>query len=246
MAVVDPGYAGDLAVVKANRATVLGYLSLGELNDQRPQFAAARDRGLLLTENPNWKGAWFADIRKTGWQELVVDEMATAILTRGFDGLFLDTLDSALHLETTDPKRYAGMADAAVAMLLRLQQRHPGARLLVNGAIPLAGRVAPAVQWFAVESSMTDWDFATKTARWRRDDERRWATDRLAAAKALNPRMLVFTLDYWDAADRDGALAIYRRQRDAGFVPYVATIALDRVVPEPSAVTPTGPAGGGR
>ncbi len=243
VAVVDPGYAGDLAVVRASRTVVLGYLSLGELNDQRSQFAAARDQGLLLRENPNWKGAWFADIRKPGWQRLVVDEMATAILARGFDGLFLDTLDSAMHLEATDPKRYAGMADAAVATLLALHERHPKARLLVNGAIPLAGRVVPAVQWFAVESSLTDWDFASKTARLRRDDERKWATDRLAAARVANPQLLVFTLDYWNVADRAGVQAVYRRQRQAGFVPYVATIALDRVVPEPADITPSGSAG---
>ncbi|MBM4343987.1 MAG: endo alpha-1,4 polygalactosaminidase [Deltaproteobacteria bacterium] len=237
VAVVDPSYAGDLAIVKAKRTMALGYLSLGELNDQRPQFAPARDQGLLLRENPNWKGAWFADIRKPGWQRLVIDEMADAILARGFDGLFLDTLDSALHLEATDPKQFQGMTDAAVAMLLHLHRRHPAARLLVNGAVPLAGRVAPAVQWFAVESSLTDWDFTTKKARWRTDDERQWAAGRLAKARIDQPNLLIFTLDYWDAADRDGVRAIYRKQREAGLVPYVATIELDRIVPEPGAAT---------
>ena len=47
---------------------------------------------------------------------------------------------------------------------------------------------------------------------------------------ALNPRLKLFTLDYWDPADRDGVRAIYREQRARGFAPYVSTPQLDRLI----------------
>jgi hypothetical protein len=47
------------------------------------------------------------------------------------------------------------------------------------------------------------------------------------------PRLRLFTLDYWDPEDSDGLAEIYRAQRCAGFIPYVATPDLTRIVPEP-------------
>lgn len=41
------------------------------------------------------------------------------------------------------------------------------------------------------------------------------------------------TLDYWNPADTAGLRRIYRAQRANGFLPYVATVELDRLVPEP-------------
>lgn len=236
--VIDPNYPGELAVLKANKAQVLGYISLGELNDQRPQFAAAKEQGLLLHENPNWKGAWLADIRKPGWQRLIVDEMAATLVARGFDGLFLDTLDSPLHLETTDSVRYAGMQKAAESLLAQLHAKFPHARLLMNGAVQLLGPCRQAVQWVAIESSLTTWNFESKSARWRTADERAWALNRLRQAAVENQQLRVFTLDYWPTVDVKAVGEIYRVQRATGFVPYVATIALDKVVAEPVAVTP--------
>ena len=57
--------------------------------------------------------------------------------------------------------------------------------------------------------------------------------DALKAAGALNPRLSLHTLDYWDPADVAGVRAIYDLQRANGFSPYVATVELDRLIPEP-------------
>lgn len=236
--VVDPNYKGEIAPLRRAGAKVLAYISLGELNASRATFARAQREGLLLEENPNWPGAWLVDVRLPGWRKLVVEERAKELLARGYDGLFLDTLESALHLQTRDAARYAGMQQAAVDLVRALHDRHPGAILLLNGALEVAGALAGAVDRVAVESSLTTWDFAKKAARWRTADERAWAMARAAKARAANPKLTIYTLDYWDPEDRAGLLRIYREQRKAGFVPYAATIALDRVVAEPPAETP--------
>ena len=232
--VVDGGYTGPLGELKARGAMVLAYLSLAEVSKQRAHFAQAQQAGLLVKENPNWPGAWMLEVRDERWRAMVVEQLAPALLARGFDGLFLDTVDSALHLEATEPKTYGGASDAAVDLILRLHRSAPRAKLMLNGAVPLLARLRGAVDMVAVESSMTDWDFARKTARWRRPDERKWATDRLAKARLANGDLRVFTLDYWPVDDAAGRARIYREQRAAGFVPYVATIALDRVIAEPT------------
>jgi hypothetical protein len=55
----------------------------------------------------------------------------------------------------------------------------------------------------------------------------------LQSALQRRPQLQVFTLDYWDPADRAGVARIYAEQRKNGFHPYVATVGLDRIVPEP-------------
>ena len=59
--------------------------------------------------------------------------------------------------------------------------------------------------------------------------------NRLRAARTANPALTLATLDYWDPSDRRGVADLYARERAAGFLPYVATLALDRLLPEHSA-----------
>jgi len=249
VAVVDDGWRGSVAALHQGRVPVLAYLSLGEINRQRATFDAARAAGLLVAENANWPGSWMIDIRNPRWHDMVCDEIAPAIAARGFDGLFLDTIDSPLHLEHTRPAQFKGARAAAIALLHRLHARHPALKLMLNGGVELWASLGGAVDWVAIESTATTWEFASRTARWRTPAEQSAIAHPIALARAARPELVVFTLDYWDPADTDGQRAIYRVQRGRGFVPYVAMTALDRVVPEPpSDATPTSvPAGfGGR
>lgn len=235
LVVLDPGFTGDLAAVKAKGAKVLAYLSLGEINEQRQEFAQARSMQLLLEANPNWPGAWAVDIRDPRWRAVIVQTVAPALLARGFDGLFLDTIDSSLWLETREPARFSGMKDAAVALISALHAASPASILVLNGGLEIAGPLRGIVDRIAIESTLSTWDFARKEPRWRSGDERAQALRRIAAARAANPKLEVYALDYWDPDDRASIATIYRSQRQAGLVPYVATIALDRVVAEPVA-----------
>lgn len=237
--VVDSGFLGKVAPLKAKKSTVLAYISLGELNAQRAQFAEAQKMGLLVLENPNWPGAWMVDVRDPRWHALVVDVLASPLMARGFDGFFLDTVDSALNLEQQDPQKYKGMRAGVIQLIQRLHHKFPQAKLLMNGALGLVADLQAEVQMVAVESSLTDWNFQTKTPSWRKPDDRTWALNQMHKAKAANPHLQIFTLDYWNAADKPGVAAIYQQQRADGFIPYVATIGLDRIVPEPK--VPPGP-----
>jgi len=66
------------------------------------------------------------------------------------------------------------------------------------------------------------------------DSDWEWQAGRLRTAKARNPALSLMTLDYWDPADTKQVAALYARERAAGFSPYVATLALDRLMPEPA------------
>lgn len=112
--------------------TLLGYLSVGEVETHRPWFGRVKGWGILDQENPNWPGSFYVDVRDRRWVKLVVEELVPAILREGFHGVFLDTLDNPPHLERTDPKRWRGMTDAAAALVRAIRRNWPDIGLMQN------------------------------------------------------------------------------------------------------------------
>ena len=213
---------------------VLGYLSLGEVNEGRPYFAEIKDAGLLLGENANWKGSYFVDVRDPRWTRRVIDELVPAILRRGFHGIFMDTLDNPGHLERLDAKANAGMVEAAARLVRALRRNFPRMTIVLNRGYDLLPAVERDIDMVLGESVFTDYNFDAK--RYERVDDQtyRQQVDLLQAAARRQPKLKVLTLDYWDPGDPKGIAEVYRVQQENGFHPYVATVDLDRVVPRPS------------
>ncbi len=213
--------------------TLLGYLSLGEVEQDREYFADVKAEKILLQENENWKGSYFVDLRDPRWTKRVLDQLIPGILRRGFDGLFFDTLDNAPHLEQTDPDRYRGMTAAAVSLVRAIRLRYPGIKIMLNRAYEILPQVEQQIDMELGESVFADYDFGTKPYRLVQRDLYREQVKLLQAVQKRRPGLKIFTLDYWDPADIAGIARIYREQRANGFEPYVATVELDRIVREP-------------
>ncbi|MGH6983330.1 MAG: endo alpha-1,4 polygalactosaminidase [Stellaceae bacterium] len=234
LVVLDSESHPPLAPLITAGQALLGYISLGEVNDSRPYFAAIKRQGLLIEANPNWPGSFFLDIRLPEWRRRVVEALIPPILAAGFRGLFLDTLDSPLYLEDRSPKTFAGMREAARALIAAIRRAYPHITLMMNRAYALLPNVEVEIDVALGESVRSDYDIASKTYRLVPDDLYRQQVNILRAAQWRRPRLRVFTLDYWDPADVTGLRKIYAAERANGFDPYVATVDLDRLVPEPA------------
>ncbi len=219
--------------VAAAGATVLGYLSLGEIERHRAFFAGVQQMGILIGENPNWPGSFYVDLRDPRWHRLVIDRLAPAILAQGFHGLFLDTLDDPVELERRDPEKLRGMAAAAIALVADLRRAFPSAILMMNRGYGLLPEAGGSIDIALGESVCGTYDFAGKVYRAVPDAEYREQVQRLQEARKAHPSLRIFSLDYWDPADREGIRRIYRLERANGFNPYVATVGLDQLMKEP-------------
>lgn len=215
------------------RKTVIGYLSLGEVNEARPYFAEVKAESLFRGENENWKGSFFVDVRDPRWTKRVVEELVPEILRRGFQGIFIDTLDNPGHLERLDAKANAGMLEAAARLVRTLRRNFPRMIIVLNRGYDLLPAVERDIDMVLGESVYADYDFTEK--RYGKVDEAtyRQQVEILQAAARRQPRLKVLTLDYWDPNDAKGIAEIYRIQTANGFSPYVATVELDRLVPRP-------------
>jgi uncharacterized protein (TIGR01370 family) len=213
--------------------TLLGYLSLGEVEDHRRYFASVKAEKILLQENKDWKGSYFVDVRDPRWTRRVIEQLIPQILRRGFDGLFLDTLDNPAHLERVNPSRFRGMTAAAARLVRTIRLHFPTIKVMMNRGYEILPEVEGHIDMVLGESVFADYDFKTKSYRLVAPQLYQEQVKILQAARKRRPDLGIFTLDYWDPADKAGIARIYREQRANGFEPYVATVELDRIIPEP-------------
>jgi uncharacterized protein (TIGR01370 family) len=231
--VLDSRYHPRLQPLIDRGKSLLGYISLGEVEKYRPYYEKMDRQGILLGTNKNWPDSRYVDLRDPRWSRRVIENLIPAILHKGFNGIFLDTLDNAAHLERQDPKKYKGMADAAVQLVKAIRRNYPRIVIMMNRGYDILPRVARDIDIVLGESVYSDYDFKTKT--YQRVPKKRYELQvrSLKAARAADPNLKIFTLDYWRPEDRKGIERIYRTQRRNGFEPYVSTVKLQHVIPEP-------------
>ncbi|AEG48519.1 TM1410 hypothetical-related protein [Sphingobium chlorophenolicum L-1] len=231
--VLEPDFPRPLAPLRGHGSRLLGYISLGEVNAARP-FAAELDKaGALRQPNPNWPQARLVDLRDPAWTALVLDRLIPAILRKGYDGIFMDTLDNAEALERQDADRNKGMVAGAARLVQAIRKRFPAMAVMMNRGYALLPQVAPQIDLVLAEAMASRWNFTDGRYEMTSVEDWQWQADHLLAAKRINPRLGLATLDYWDPRDRATVASLYARERAAGFQPYVSTLALDRLIPEP-------------
>jgi len=212
---------------------IAGYLSIGEASPDYTYFGALKAEGLLMRPSPTWEGNSYIDIRKPQWRSRLLEEIIPGILAAGFDGLFLDTLDSPLYMEETEAAVYGGMSAAAAGIIKAIREAHPRVTLIMNRAYRLLDAVSATIDVVLGESVFGTYDFSEKKYRLVDDAGYRRQVQMLQEAVRRRPALRVYTLDYCEPSDRDGIARIYREERANGFSPYVCSIDLTQVVPEP-------------
>jgi uncharacterized protein (TIGR01370 family) len=122
---LDPA---GLKLLHRKGTLVVAYLSIGEVELYRPWYIDGRvDPGWILGRNEDW-GSYYIDAGQPGWQDLMVS-VAGEYIARGFDGVFLDTLDTVdVYPETTD-----GM----IAIVHNLRAAYPEALIVQNRGFSL-------------------------------------------------------------------------------------------------------------
>lgn len=229
LVVFDSTWHPDLVRRPDGGPVLLGYLSAAEVLEEGPYWHRTAGQGILVRKKPFWN-SWVLDLRDPDWQDLLVREAVPAVLEQGFDGVLLDTLDSALALELwTDPDRYRGTREAVVRLVERIRRAWPDTAIAVNRALPVLGEIAPSLDLLVLEGLSSVYGGPETGYVPVPPEEQRGLLDWLEAGLEKRPDLPVLTLDYApeDRPDlvRD-AVALARRK---GFVPYVSTLALDRI-----------------
>lgn len=221
--VLEPAHATppDLIFLSEQGATPFAYLSVGELDRYQSELEPELAEGAsTAVRNDAWDSQ-VMDLASPVWRDYLLRQ-AAGLQQAGYQGLFLDTLDSFTLL----PAEVQPIQRKALASLLReLHERHPQLKLFFNRGfevLPELGGVADAV---AVESIHAGWDPSTGEFRSVPDSDRLWLEGQLAPLRESG--VPIVAIDYLPPQRREDARALARQLSAEGYVPYVTTPELD-------------------
>lgn len=199
---------------------LLGYISLGEVNSNRSYYNTLKKRGFVGT-NRNW-GASYLNLADSVTRRVLVDR-AGQIIAKGFDGLFLDTVD--------DVEPGTGRGDLQpymVDVIREIRKKHPSIDIIQNNGLFLLNKTAGYINGVLVEDVASDYNFQTRSYHVKAHND---FEERVSQLKSISKkyRKPIYIVDY-------AVTSAMRNQLSAmlnttGFPYYIAPISLDTIPP---------------
>ncbi len=204
--VLDPDSYDD---VNAINSITYAYISLGEVREERDFFESVKKLGVTGSESKEWKGSYFVTLKGGKWQEFLLDRLIPSIKKRGYNGLFLDTVDSLLQ---NGEKK-----EEIVKLIASIKSRYPEISLFLNRGF----EVANSLKFDAIllESTITGYNFETKQHYFHQS----------AYIPKIDGGIKKYSLDYWDESDTESIKKIYKIALDRGYSPMVGEISLQKI-----------------
>lgn len=257
--VIDPNTGfGDKSLARADidrlkrkpdggRRIVIGYLSIGEAEDYRPDYFSKEYMeedapDWLLHENPDWRGNRLVNVCADGWQQTILgDERGRSLydsiqpsplhrlIELGLDGVYLDRVDVYMDIKKQCPEGEMRMVDFVVRLAAHARRTNPQFMVVQQNAEDLLkhARLVKAIDAVAKESLFFGWGGgeASNSIPVNSADGVRWSVERLNKARAAGRSIL--TVDY--TVDKSNMASALKRSRDNGYIPYIAPKALNEL-----------------
>ena len=182
--------AFDIKLIKENNEIVLGYISMGEVSPSRYYYDKLKLS--VLGKNKLWD-SYYLDPRLEITKSTLLDFVAK-IKGKGFDGLFLDTVDTYAKWGP-----YANLGSEMVAILKLIKEKHPDLHLMQNAGLSLVPSASKYINSLAIESIVTNYSFEGKKYRMRNKTE---SDELMKELKGLNESysLPVVLIEYADNA----------------------------------------------
>lgn len=193
---------------------VYAYLSVGEYDGKT---LPAPLRQASPTRNKNWQ-SHVMDLSATAWQSHLLTQ-ANAHLAKGFDGLFLDTLDS-YYLFAKDQASQATQQQALVQVIDALSSMAHAPELILNRGFEVLEQLNVPIQAVVAESLYHSYHPLDNSYRPVSTTDHKWLTQQLNQVKALGHEVIV--IDYIPAEDREAQKAAAKRLLAEGYTPYIS------------------------
>ncbi len=203
----------------------IAYVSVGEADRSRPWFGDLPE-AWRAGRNPAFDSV-VVDQSQPEWPAFFAERVVRPLWDQGWRAFFLDTLDS-YHLVAQTPEARARQEAGLVAVVRALRARFPGVRLLFNRGFEILPQVHAEAWGVAAESLYRAYDHGTRRYREVSPADREWLAGQLARVRD-EYRLPAIAIDYLPPADRPLARATAQRIAADGFIPWIATPALDQL-----------------
>ena len=223
--VVEPEHRIDPKRVSTPGTQVFAYLSVGEVEYDRP-YAQNVPQGAIGGANVPWR-AHVIDQTHPEWPIFFLERIVAPLWDAGYRGFFLDTLDSFQLISKTDEER-ARQVQGLAAVVRALRAKYPEAKLIFNRGFEILPELHRDVYAVAVESIYRGWDQRSGQYVEVPESDRKWLMPHLTRA-SQEYKLPVIAIEYAPPGRTDLARETARRVAQLGFVPWVANSDLNQL-----------------
>ncbi len=228
LAILDPDNIPNPKKIKNNNTLAIGYLSIGEAEEFRWYWKDIAGKKFVLERNPDWEGDYYIDPRSAHWRSFVINKIIPDILKKGYDGIFLDTIDTAEFLEWKNPGKYAGSVEAMTKFIEQIRRNYPNIIIISNNGFPLLEKIAGYINFALVEDLYTSYDFEKKIYL---DQDPEITSLRVKTLQRISSKynIKILTLDYCKLSNSEKISNIASISKAHGFYPYITEICLQKI-----------------
>ncbi|WP_212747554.1 endo alpha-1,4 polygalactosaminidase [Fodinibius saliphilus] len=176
--IVEPDNYSKAAVDTLNTPdnTLLGYISLGEVNKFRWYYPLMEEQGFIGI-NENWDSPYL-NLADSTTRSILLDKVLPNIMTKGYDGLFLDTIDNvAPYTERSHLQPYM------LEIIAGIKERYPKAVVVQNAGLFMLDRTHKYIDAVLIEDVATNYNFKRKDYHLRSTESYREKVDRIIKLK---------------------------------------------------------------
>ncbi len=223
--VLQPDHVSRLDLHRLKRLGVrpLAYVSVGEVAREADYFSRL-PKGALLDDNTIWRSVRL-DVRRPEVRRFIVEQLVGGALDKGFEGVFLDTVDSFHAL----PKKEQATFRQGIIELIRAIRRKVGrGAVWLNRGFDLLDAVHDQISGVAFESLYQGYDARQEAYVTVPEADRKWLLEQIRRVKAMG--LPVVAIDYLppERAGRE-AQALARKIEAVGAQPWITDAHLTRV-----------------
>ena len=185
---------------------VIAYLSIGEVSKDRPYFKDCQK--IIVGKNQNWNSQ-YVNVSSPIWQKIILDEVKK-FKDMGFDGVFLDTVDSAI---------YTNQKNEVIDSIKKIREENPNIIIIQNRGFEVIDKTAPYMDGFLFEDFTTGYDFKNKKAYYWDNGDLNWINAQGEKLKNFKEKygIVILTLDYVN--DAEMAKKCIEHAEKYGFIP---------------------------
>ncbi|MFY8274678.1 endo alpha-1,4 polygalactosaminidase [Pseudoalteromonas sp. SSDWG2] len=208
--VVDPQHLSpsQMQQLKDANTQVWAYLSIGEA----PSAIATHFPNALLGYNEIWQ-ANIMDASEGTWRQHLI-QRANTLRDQGYDGVFLDTLDS--HALLDDSAEHANQQRYLVSLINEIHAQLP---IILNRGFDIYPQLAQKPQAIVAESLFNSYDYTNNTYVTAPTADSQWLISKLNAVKDSGIEAIV--IDYLGSGKQQ-RIAAAQKISASGFTPYVS------------------------
>ena len=214
---IDPSSVQEL---NDNGVITVGYISLTTIGGWEPWASSVTDDMVI-----DYWGTWgekvvnWSDER---WHDIVLNEAIPYVLSKGFDGVFLDNLDQVDNY---------GMQDSLIDLISKIRAKYPDIVIVVNRGFTIAEGYSSYVDYTLFEDFVTYYDFNDGTYKVWSDGDLDWTLQKAQELSDLG--IDVLALGYADLDNQtqveEFAEINCQYAKQYGFPAYMADVYLQRI-----------------